>query len=163
MVDAELRVRPGVVRRGHWFARALLSLLVPGLGACGAAPPAGPSPSGSVPAGSPVSCGRVVVGGPASTPMTASMAGCLVTAWRGCRSARLVVVEQGVDALRTDTLTVVPQGGGCAVSVSESVRVVPRPATTTTVLCRRVAAMSGVLVLDGCGDGRPRTVPSGVA
>jgi len=118
---------------------------------------ASPSPD---PAGSPGACGRAVVGGAAAVPMPALAAGCLTSALHACRAARLVVLEQGVDVVRTDTLSVTTGGSPCDVTVAESLEVVPRPATARTFTCRRATARQGALVLTDCSDATSHTFPS---
>jgi hypothetical protein len=77
-----------------------------------------------------------------------------------CSAARLVVVQQGVDALRTDTLVVAAGTTPCTVTVTEVLMVVPRPPTSTTFTCREATSSSGALALTGCGDATTHTFPS---
>ena len=116
-----------------------------------------PSPD---PAGASGVCGKAVVGGAAGVPMPARAAGCLTSALHTCRAARLVIVEQGVDVLRTDTLSVTTGESPCAVTVAETLEVVPRPATATTFTCRRATLTQGALVLTDCSDATSHTFPS---
>jgi hypothetical protein len=153
--------RPGI-------AAVVLSGLLATLSACGAPAPAGKpdvagagstGTSSTVPA-SPSSCGRVVVGGAAAVPMPQSAAGCLASALTACSAGRLVVVQQGVDALRTDTLVVLPGEAPCSVTVTEDFKVVPRPPTSTVFTCRRAEPAPGALTLTDCSDATTHTFPS---
>ena len=165
-----LRLR---LRLWRWLGVGLLAGVLPLLVACGATSvPAGPtslkaaaSPTplgpGPDPAGASqsASCGRVVVGGASGLPMPAVAARCLSLALHDCRAAGLVVLEQGVDVVRTDTLNVTPGGTTCVVSVTEDLKVVPRPVRTTTFTCRLATVTQGALALTKCSDARSHTFP----
>ena len=92
--------------------------------------------------------------------MPAAVASCLASALTTCTSAQLIIVDQGVDVVRTDTLRVLPAGAGCQVAVSEELKVMPRPATTTTFTCASAAPTAGALALSGCSDSTTHLFPA---
>jgi hypothetical protein len=92
--------------------------------------------------------------------MPQAAADCLSSAVTACSAARLVVVQQGVDVLRTDTLVVLAGAAPCRVTVTEELTVVPRPPTSTTFTCGRAESTPGALALTGCSDATAHAFPS---
>lgn len=82
-------------------------------------------------------------------------AACLVASFRnGCRAATYTLSSFGVDTIRSETFVVSHRRTRCVVDVTDSFRVVPRPAhVAARYVCRRLRALAA----DRCTP--TRTIP----
>ena len=112
-------------------------------------------------AGTVADCGTVsvaILAGGSPEPALVRGVSCFAGAVRGCRAARLVVTEKGVDTVRRSELSLTP-ASGCAVSVLQTLVIQPLPARQLTFHCVRVQQLSSGLRLSQCSDGREHMVP----
>jgi hypothetical protein len=103
------------------------------------------------------SCGSLTVGGsavPTSSP--GSGAACMLKAFRTCTPATYRLGSFGVDTITTSTFVLAKSASGCAVTVSVTHRVVPRPPSGPTVgRCGAIVRSGSDIVATGC---RPATL-----
>jgi hypothetical protein len=110
-------------------------------------------------AASPVrSCGSLAVGvGGVTTGSTGGGAACMLGAFRSCTPATYRLATFGVDTVATAIFTVAKGSSGCAVTVSVTHRVVPRPPSGPTVgRCAAIVRAGSDIVATGC---RPEPLP----
>jgi hypothetical protein len=89
--------------------------------------------------------------GPGS-PLKGSDAGalCLLAAFARCAPASFTLSDFGVDTIARDVFSVEHTAVGCRVALSQSFRVVPRPATAHTGLCRALRREGSAVLAIGC-------------
>jgi hypothetical protein len=79
-------------------------------------------------------------------------AACLLSSFQnGCRPADYTLSSYGVDTVHSRTFQVEHRDGSCAVVVTDSNRVIPRPPRIYAQrTCRRVHRLNGDVVADRC-------------
>jgi hypothetical protein len=100
------------------------------------------------------SCGSLTVTDALPTNSTGGGAACMLNAFRSCTPATYRLASFGVDTVATSTFTVAKGASGCAVTVSVTHRVVPRPPSGPTVgRCGAIVRAGSDIVATGCRPG----------
>jgi len=125
--------------------RALPLILAVAASAC--AGHAAAAPSGAV-----RSCGSLTVGPTAlKTGSSGPGATCLLANFAHCLPATYSLSMFGVDTIRRSLFTIAPRAGACSVTVTQSFRVVPRPAKQSGQgTCAAIVRSRGDIVAKGC-------------